>query len=634
MPPDEAHSDTLDQDHGGCRPPKALPPLAARAFGVTVQLQVTSDDYLRNDSYWRLQTIYEPALAAQTLAPTGTALDIGAGYGCFTLPFALANPGWIVWAFEPEPEAFAALRANIAAHQAANVIALNAAVTGTIADCDPAAIGRAIGSLTPANADALAALLALLPKQDFRRHVTMRGVVEFCAVTNAEFEALSLTCIPSEALLALNPGLLKLSAPLAEVAVLDGLTAAALDHVIGESWMHVPSDLVYRTAAGRRQTWLPRAGSPLLRLRRTAAQTGHRPGLDLVVAMYNSKDWITDCVTSLLTDDHDEIRVIVVDDGSTDGSRELVQDRFGSHDRVRLLTKANGGCASARNFGRMASSASHVGFIDADDMAGPGLFPALLDLARHTGAEMVQAGFELLVEAPDGGTNRLPTYEAALPELIAAQRHDLGNRTCIVAPSWLLTQGQPSIWRRIYRRDFLDNRDIWFPEHIRAFDDQYFQLVTLHHVPDVPMLEGVHYLYRQHPGQDIKQGDERHFYSLEMFRLVLKRGITEGWTEFRPLMASYVRTVNWAWHSLRPDLRPAFEQGAAELWAWAGLVLDPFAFDGTSDTHFAPPEFALVVRQFRDRLRLLDRSYGAVYLDSINMHPAMVHLHGGSASSP
>ena len=70
---------------------RALPPLTVRAFGQNVTLRVTADEYLRDDSYWRLRSIYEPALAAQTMAPTGTALDIGAGYGCFTIPFALLS---------------------------------------------------------------------------------------------------------------------------------------------------------------------------------------------------------------------------------------------------------------------------------------------------------------------------------------------------------------------------------------------------------------------------------------------------------------------------------------------------------------------------------------------------------------
>ena len=454
----------------------------------------------------------------------------------------------------------------------------------------------------------------------------MRGVIELGAATSEEFEGCEFACLPAEALLDLAPTFVKMTAPFAESGILQGLASAPLDHVIGESWTHIPSALVYGQTAGLRQTWIPRAGDPLLRLRRSTSLNGHRQGLDIVVALFNSVAWIEDCVSSLLADANPEIRVLVVDDGSNDGSGALVSDRFGGHDRVVILTKENGGCASARNYGRLHSDASHIAFVDADDMAGPGLFAGLLDLARHTGAEMVQGGFDRLQQTPDGGTVREATYESHQPEIHHAHRHPFGDSTCLLVPSWLMTQGQPSIWRRVYRRDFLDNKKIWFPEHIRAFDDQIFQLLTLQQVPNVPMLDGVHYLYRQHDRQDIRQGDARHFYSLEMFRLVLKRGISEGWNDFRPVLSSFVKTVNWCWNVLRADLRPAFVRGAAELWAYARITLPGDAFDGLHDDQFAAPDFAYHTRGFQDRLQHLDRSYGAVYLDSIDMHPAMQPL--------
>jgi len=288
------------------------------------------------------------------------------------------------------------------------------------------------------------------------------------------------------------------------------------------------------------------------------------------------------------------------------------------------LTKLNGGCASARNYGRMKSDASHIAFVDADDIPGPGLFTGLLDLARHTGAEITQGGFELLTTGPDGSLNHIPSYEVTIPEVIHAKRHNFGDQTCFMMPSWLLLQGQPTIWRRIYRRDFLDNRNIWFPEHIRAFDDQIFQVLTLQNIQNVPTLDGVNYFYRQHPGQDIKQGDERAFYSLEMFRMVLKRGVSEGWNEFRSVLQSYMNTVNWCWQGLRPDLRPAFVRGAAELWVYARNTLDPKCFDGLSEDGFVPPDFAYFTGNFHDKLSSLDQSYGNVYLDSADMHVSMV----------
>ncbi len=606
---------------------KSLPLLKARAFGQSLSLNVTSDNYLRDDSYWRLRSIYEPALTAQTMAPTGVAVDVGAGFGCFTVPFALANRGWTIWAFEPEPEAFAALCLNIRAQKLTNVFAVNAAVGGASGHEDWARLALALSELAengPDSAKSMAALLDSLEGRPFRQHQDMRGIVEAGSPVAPDFDACTLPCVPSEALLCLDPRLLKLTAPFLETEILAGLIEARLDHVIGESWTHLESGLVYGNSAGVRQTWIPRAGEPMLRLRRAKSLTAHRPGLDVVVAMYNSRDWIKDCVDGVLDGAGPEVRVLVVDDGSTDGSGDVVRDTYSGNDRVVLLTKLNGGCASARNFGRLNSDASHIAFVDADDVPGPGLFHGLLELARHTGAEIVQGGFELMSTLPDGQTVIEQSYEPGLRPFVEAHRHPFAQSSCFSIPSSLLIEGQPTIWRRAYRRDFLDNRNIWFPEHIRAFDDQIFQLLTLQQVGDVPVLDGVAYRYRQHDGQDIRQGDERSFYSLEMFRLMLKRGVTEGWDDFGPMLRSFVNTVNWCWTGLRPDLRPAFERGAAELWVYAQNALDPAAFRGLPDEGFVPPDFAYYVRKLHAKMTPLDRSYGNVYLDSIDMHAGMV----------
>ena len=602
---------------------KTLSPLIVRAFGQNLLLTVTADAYLREDSYWRVRSIYEPALASQSLSATGVALDVGAGYGCFTIPFAAAFPGWTVWAFEPDTDAYAALSQNILTHKLSNVIAVNAAVAG--GDDNPA-LNAALSALTAHDSavTAHARLLALLPQRGFRRHRDMNGILELGQAATDEFDLCTCPAIPAASLVTLNPTLLKLTAPFAETDVLSGLRHAALDHVIGESWTHLASDLVYGVTKGARQTWIPRAGDPLLRLRRPKSLNGHRPGLDVVVAMYNSRHWIQDCVDGILNGGSPEIRVIVVDDGSTDGSGDLVRESYDGNDRVVLLTKLNGGCASARNYGRMHSDSTHLAFVDADDVPGPGLYAGLLELARHTGAEIVQGGFEMLI-ADVGGTQRLhPSYESSIPEIIQARRHNFGAQTCLLVPSWLLMQGQPTIWRRIYRRDFLDNRNIWFPEHIRAFDDQIFHMLSLQNVFDVPMLDGATYGYRQHAGQDIKQGDERSFYSLEMFRMILKRGVSEGWNDFRPVLQSYINTVNWCWTSLRPDLRPAFVRGAAELWVYARNTLGSNAFAGLADEDFAPPDFPYFVRSFQTKLHALNHSYGNVFLDSVDMHASMV----------
>ena len=598
-------------------------------FGQRLELQAPDWPFLRTDTQWRLRRVYEPALAAALLPPEGMAVDIGAGFGGFALPFARAFPGWMVWCFEPEPEAHAALVANIAALGLPNVIALPVAVAGL--EGAPADLGALAGGLAElagahftggaAGGADPAALVAACPRRVFRRSREKRGVLE-AAPPGPGFEAVELPVLPALALGALAPDLVKLMAPFAEIPILEELAEVPLGLLLGESWTQVPSALMHGQAPGPRQCWLPLAGRPGLALRRQGS--GGRPGLDVVVAMHDSAEWIADCVEGILASPSEEVRVVVVDDGSTDGSAELVQALWGGEPRVRLVSKPNGGCASARNYGRLMSDASHIAFVDADDAPGASLFSELLELARYTGAEVVQGGFELIHMEADGGFRIEPSYEAGDPGLLALPTEPFGAGVLRRVPAGLLITGQPTIWRRVYRRDFLDRRGIWFPEHIRAFDDQIFQLVTLQLAGEVPSVDHVLYGYRQHAGQDIRQGDARAFASLGMYRLVLRRALAEGWNDLGPLLASYVNTVNWSCGQLERGLRPRFVRAAAELWVVMRLALGEAAFAGLPETAVQVPDFAHYVAVLQGRLAGLPASHAWACLDSIEMHAPMV----------
>lgn len=598
--------------------------VTVKAFGQSCDLHAPQFNFLQVDSLWRLEMIYQAALATQTLAQTGLALDIGAGFGAFAIPFAAAFPGWQVFCFEPDPQTFAALRQNIATQGLTNVIALPFAIGSAAEDApaDPERARQILADMASGQMDGMEELAALLPIRGFNRHDQNLGYMERGTEPAEDFTEVAVPTLSARELAVLKPRLLKLLAPKSEAQILEDLKTCPLDHIIGETWSHVPSALVFAGAAGLRQTWLPLAGTALLGLRRTRETL--EPRLDVVVAMYNSRDFIVDCVEGILNGDSGEVRALVVDDGSTDDCAAVVRAHFADDPRVVLLQKPNGGCASARNYGRMHSTASHIAFVDADDIPGPGLFAGLLELARHTGAEIVQGGFELLFADDAGGLRSEPSYEAADDIVKHARRHDFGTGTCHLLESRFLSQGQPSIWRRVYRRDFLDNRKIWFPEHIRAFDDQIFQMLTLQAVHNVPVLDGVSYGYRQHPGQDIRRDDERNFYSLEMFRLLLKRGASDGWSDFAPMLRSFINTVNWIYPNLRPDLRPAFIKGAAELWVYARKTLGEVVFAALPTSAFLPLDFGFHVAVLEERLKGFGPSYGWAYLDSFEMHVPMM----------
>lgn len=93
------------------------------------------------------------------------------------------------------------------------------------------------------------------------------------------------------------------------------------------------------------------------------------PLVSVIVAAYNQRPWIREALDSALTQTYPRLEVIVVDDGSTDGTGALVRDTYGS--RVRLITQPNRGLPAVRNTGISAAQGNWVQFLDGDDLLAP-----------------------------------------------------------------------------------------------------------------------------------------------------------------------------------------------------------------------------------------------------------------------
>ncbi len=103
-------------------------------------------------------------------------------------------------------------------------------------------------------------------------------------------------------------------------------------------------------------------------------EAGHdrRPDVTVVLPTYQRRALVDRAIESVLAQEGVRIELIVVDDGSTDGTAEHVRARWGSDARVVLVEKENGGCSSARNVGIERARGRYVAFLDSDDTCLPG----------------------------------------------------------------------------------------------------------------------------------------------------------------------------------------------------------------------------------------------------------------------
>lgn len=93
------------------------------------------------------------------------------------------------------------------------------------------------------------------------------------------------------------------------------------------------------------------------------------PIIDVVIPVFNGMPWLEPCLNSVLTQTHKNIRVYVIDDGSTDGTEKFM--RTIKDKRVKYIKRKNGGVSSARNAGIKEARSEYISFVDADDLWYP-----------------------------------------------------------------------------------------------------------------------------------------------------------------------------------------------------------------------------------------------------------------------
>lgn len=124
--------------------------------------------------------------------------------------------------------------------------------------------------------------------------------------------------------------------------------------------------------------------------------------LSVIVPVYNVEQYLSRCVDSILGQSFSDLEVILVNDGSRDGSGGICDSYARRDPRVRVIHKENGGLSSARNAGIDAAEGEYLAFVDSDDWIEQDCYETMLALTEKYGADLVCAGrYDV-----DGGTGK------------------------------------------------------------------------------------------------------------------------------------------------------------------------------------------------------------------------------------
>lgn len=118
--------------------------------------------------------------------------------------------------------------------------------------------------------------------------------------------------------------------------------------------------------------------------------------LSIIVPVYNNIKYLKQCIDSILNQEYRNIEVILVDDGSTDGSGELCDEYQRTDNKIQVIHKKNEGCMKARWYGLRKSKGKYIGFVDSDDWIGSDMYSLLMSAAKENDCDIVSMGYKVV----------------------------------------------------------------------------------------------------------------------------------------------------------------------------------------------------------------------------------------------
>lgn len=110
--------------------------------------------------------------------------------------------------------------------------------------------------------------------------------------------------------------------------------------------------------------------------------------ISVIVPVYNVKPYIDKCMQTILSQTYSNLEIILVDDGSTDGSSDVCDTYAASDSRIKVIHKENGGLSSARNAALDIATGDYIGFVDSDDYIHVQMFEKLIDASKKSDCEI------------------------------------------------------------------------------------------------------------------------------------------------------------------------------------------------------------------------------------------------------
>jgi glycosyltransferase involved in cell wall biosynthesis len=218
----------------------------------------------------------------------------------------------------------------------------------------------------------------------------------------------------------------------------------------------------------------------------------HTPFLSIIIPVYNTKQYLAACLDSILKQEGTDYEIILVDDGSTDGSAALCDEYASRYDNIRCHHQANSGHTAARQQGFRLSRAEYVTFVDSDDWVAPDIYTSMCRAAGETGADILHCNY----------IAAMPDREKKCASPFAPGFYDKKRLSEEVYP-YMIYSGTffvygiaPSMCNKIFRRSLLEKHLMRVPHNVLVGEDGLASYSCMLEAKSIYFFDEAFYYYR------------------------------------------------------------------------------------------------------------------------------------------
>ena len=211
----------------------------------------------------------------------------------------------------------------------------------------------------------------------------------------------------------------------------------------------------------------------------------------VVVPIYNVKNYLDECIEGIVRQSFKEYEIILVDDGSTDGSSELCDEWKNKYDSIKVIHKPNGGLSDARNVGANQAEGEYLVFLDSDDYWNDEFFlEKIHDMTHMSNLDLVVFGYKKVIDEKELSIYTPQSESKTIEELVLAGEFNI------------------CAWDKVVRRDLISSNNIAFRKGVFSEDMEWCSLLYKC-VESVAVLPEAPHSYRQRNGSITKRISEK-----------------------------------------------------------------------------------------------------------------------------